>query len=268
MSSALDGFATRGLWSLWDMREHNAKLWLRTTKQILRTIALVRVTEEGKLNLKNVAGVFEAAAKQCGENGLSVSEVMALESHLVLSKSTTMLNSLVIDELEGLHSTIEGELRSILFLRIGPEFAKYYREKQLFGEIVPDKFPSAIQDIEHGGKALAAGLGTAAVFHMMRVMEVVLKSLAKALKIPYAPSWESYLTQIEKKITAKHKTKTINWKKEEPYFRDILGDLQMVKMAWRNPTMHIVRQYEQDEAEDIFRGVRRFVMRMSERFGE
>jgi hypothetical protein len=138
----------------------------------------------------------------------------------------------------------------------------------LFGEIVPDKFPSAIQDIEEGGKALAAGLGTATVFHMMRIMEVGLKSLGKALKIPYAPSWESYLGQIEKRISAKHKTKAISWKKDEAFFRDILGDLTIIKIAWRNPTMHIVRHYSQDEAEDVLRGVRRFIMRMSERFGE
>src|SRR5690606_26266986 len=130
------------------------------------------------------------------------------------------------------------------------------------------KFAKANRDIEHGAKALACGLGTAAVFHMMRVMEHGLKVLAKGLGIPYAPSWESYLSQIETRIKTKHKAKGVAWKRDEPFFRDILGDLQAVKIAWRNPTMHIVRHYDQDEGDDVFRAVKRFMNRLAERFSE
>ena len=63
-----------------------------------------------------------------------------------------------------------------------------------------DKLPSAIPDIEDAGKCLACGNGTATVFHSMRVMEVSLKSFARLLDIPYAPSWESYITKIEIKL--------------------------------------------------------------------
>ena len=49
----------------------------------------------------------------------------------------------------------------------------------------------------------------------MRVMEAGLKALAKLLDIPYAPSWESYLKQINDKIAAKHKDKTPEWKADE-----------------------------------------------------
>ena len=102
----------------------------------------------------------------------------------------------------------------------------------------------------------------------MRVVEVGLKSVANTLGIPYAPSWESYIKQIKDKVDAKHKTKTVRWKKDEPYFKDLLGDLQAVKLAWRNPTMHIVRRYTPEEAEDVFIAVRALMVRLSSRFHE
>jgi hypothetical protein len=100
----------------------------------------------------------------------------------------------------------------------------------------------------------------------MRVMEVGLKGLARGLDIPYAPSWESYLRQIETKITEQHSKKKRIWKRNEPFYRDTAGDLQMVKIAWRNPTMHIVKSYTPEEAEDVFRAVRSFMQRLATRF--
>jgi hypothetical protein len=256
------------LWSLWDMREHNAKALVRATKVLMRTIVLVDRPDQSPEILKQVLSTLDIIHQQCADTGLNVSATMALEAYHTFKVADKCPNSLIKDELESLHNIIEGELRSILFLQIRPDFARYYNEPRLFGPDVADRFPSAIQDIEEGGKALACGLGTATVFHMMRTMEAGLKALGRSLQIPYAPSWESYLKQIESKISAKHKTKGVRWKKDEPYFKEILGDLQAIKIAWRNPTMHIVRQYSQDEAEDIFRAVRRFMIRLAERHSE
>lgn len=166
-------------------------------------------------------------------------------------------------ELRDLISRIEDQLKSRNFLYVPPKLVDYYRSPMLFGQDVNDKFPAAIADIEDAGKCLAVGSGTSAVMHLMRVMEVGLKALAKALKIKYAPSWEQYLTQIATKIGAKHKTKGIKWKKDEKFYRDVSGDLLTVKQAWRNPTMHIDRRYSVDEAEEIFKAVRALMLRLS-----
>jgi hypothetical protein len=153
-------------------------------------------------------------------------------------------------------------------LRITAEEEKYFKEKQLFGEEVATKFPLANQDVEEAGKCLALSRATATVFHLMRVMEAGLKALASPLGIPYAPSWESYITQINGKIATKHKQKGIKWKRDEPFYRDVVGDLQTIKIAWRNPTMHIVRHYTPEEAEEIFRAVRGFMKRIATRFSQ
>lgn len=171
-------------------------------------------------------------------------------------------------QLETLKESIFAELRTMLFFRMDEEYRQYFEKPTLFGEAVALKFPSASLDIEEAGKCLALARPTGSVFHAMRVMEVGLKSLAKELKIPYAPSWESYIRQVEANITAKHKSKSKKWKEIEPFFREILGNLISIKIAWRNPTMHIVRNYTPEEAEDIFRSVRTFMQRLSERLSQ
>jgi hypothetical protein len=60
----------------------------------------------------------------------------------------------------------------------------------------------------------------------------------------------------------------VRWKRDEAFFRDIAGDLTVIKIAWRNPTMHIVRHYTNEEAEEVFRAVRTFMRRLATRFVE
>lgn len=167
--------------------------------------------------------------------------------------------------LKELRNRVEDDAASIQFLHVQPELVRLYTEPHLFGEKVSDSFPSAIDDIADAGKCLALGQGTATVFHLMRVMEAGLKALGSALGIPYAPSWESYLRQISDRISADHKTKSDEWKNEEPFYRDVAGDLQIVKSSWRNPTMHIVKKYTPDEADGIFRAVCSFMQRLATR---
>ena len=59
---------------------------------------------------------------------------------------------------------------------------------ELFGQEATTRF--ATEDMVDAGRCLAFGCGTAAVFHLMRVMEVGLKALSSELGIPYAPSWD------------------------------------------------------------------------------
>jgi len=162
-------------------------------------------------------------------------------------------------------NTLRHELSTILLLGVDPDKEKFFKDVQPFGEVLANAFPQLATDIEEAAKCLALDRGTATVFHLMRVMEEGLKALAKLLGIPYAPSWEAYITQISSKIETKHKKKGIKWKKDEPFFKDILGTLVAVKIAWRNPTMHIVRTYQPNEAEDVFKAVRTFMQKLANR---
>jgi hypothetical protein len=167
---------------------------------------------------------------------------------------------------EDISARLRDELGALKIFCLDPEREGYFEPiGPLFGQEVADKLPSAIPDIEDAGKCIALQQGTAAVFHLMRIMEAALKELAKLLGIPYAPSWESYIAQIKNKISERPKRKGIKWKKDELFFQETLGDLQAIKIAWRNPTMHIVRRYSVDESDDIFRAVRGFTKRLAPR---
>jgi hypothetical protein len=102
--------------------------------------------------------------------------------------------------------------------------------------------------------------------HRMCVTECGLKRVASKLGIPYAPSWESYIRQITTLIEKEWKDKTPEWKHEEPFFKELLGDLHAIKIAWRNPTMHVVRNYGAEEAEQIFKATQVLMGRLAENF--
>ena len=99
----------------------------------------------------------------------------------------------------------------------------------------------------------------------MRVMEVALKVIGRDLGIPYAPSWEAYIRQIDAKISEKHAQKAPAWKRKEPFYKEVLGDLVAVKVAWRNPTMHIVNEYGTDKATTIYNAVMALMQRLADK---
>lgn len=167
-----------------------------------------------------------------------------------------------------LKTRLKDELNEREFLYAPPAMVKFYKDPMLFGKDVNDRFPMAIDDIEEAGKCLALGQGTACVLHTMRIIEVGLKALGKALDIPYAPSWESYLRHIGTNIDKKHQNKTAKWKRDEKFYRDLSGDLLTVKQAWRNPTMHVDRKYSVEEAEQIFTAGKSFMVRLAAHFSQ
>jgi hypothetical protein len=199
--------------------------------------------------------------------GLTVTADFALDlANSIMVKSNVKA---IARQIDIFNQVLIREFSAKAIMMLPSERAQYNRTPQeIFGQAVCIAFPSAMDDLEEAAKCLAFGRATAGVFHLMRVVEAGMKSLAAALDIPYAPSWESYIKQIGGKIAAEHKSKTIDWKRDEPYFRDLLGDLQAIKMAWRNPTMHIVRRYTTDEAEDVLVAVRALMWRLAVRFSE
>ena len=250
------------------MLEHKAKPWLRTVTILTREIAGLSLADDSILasrkTLDGVAKTLRMVLEQAQDIGLAVSCNMIVEDIYFFERSDTQAYPrLVKQQLEGILSAITNELATIKFYRLKPEFAKYHSILQPFGPIVSDTFPEAIKDIEEGAKALSLGLGTACVFHMMRIMEVALKALAKEIGMSNLPSWESYIDKIDKGISANYKTKSRKWKKNQKYYAEIFGDLQAIKIAWRNPTMHIERHYDQDEAEDVFRATKNFLSRFA-----
>lgn len=224
------------------------------------------INDQVPLGLEYVAAL-EVTHSLCA-NIPSLNKVATQIERLREKIKNPILPIVVANDIENLQHQIHDHLRDHYYYAVTPASAALYSEPAPFGAEVFERFPSAIQDLQDAGKCLALDQGTATVFHLMRVMEVGLKVLSRELDIPYAPSWESHLSQIQTKIGERHASKSRTWKKKEPIFKEMAGDLTAIKLCWRNPTMHIVRSYEPGEAREIFMAVQRFMQRMASQFKE
>jgi hypothetical protein len=174
------------------------------------------------------------------------------------------------DDIRVLKLALEAELDTRLFLFVPPERADYYTQEPwppwedvgFIGKMEPFRavekaFPSTRYDLEEAGDCFALARYTASVFHLMRVMEAGLKTVAKALGIAYSSNWGRCLAEIDKQ-----------GQQSEPFFAEAATYLKSVKNVWRNPTMHVERMYSEQEAERIFNAVQAFMQHLASRLTE
>ena len=136
-----------------------------------------------------------------------------------------------------------------------------------FGDDFKAQFPKAEYDLDEAAKCLAAGRSTAAVFHLMRIMESGLAAIHACLGISVPltgnnRNWGTILKRIRDENVKRGK-----WT-EKDLFQEFYALLDAVKDAWRNSTMHTENKYTPEEAEHIFAMVRGFMMKISSRMDE
>jgi len=163
------------------------------------------------------------------------------------------------------------EMESMLFFLIEPSKQYLFTEKYLFRVEVATAFPSAIVDIEEAGKCMAFERWTASVFHLMRVMEVGLRVLENTLKLPPSTtnrSWERVLKECDKQQAKPFSERTPEWQNNGKFLAEATAMLRSVKVAWRNPTMHIERTYTEEQVEDIWNVVKGFMQYLAMKIKE
>jgi HEPN domain-containing protein len=128
----------------------------------------------------------------------------------------------------------------------------------LFGQAVADAFPLAAEDISEAGKCLGLGRHTAAVFHLMRSMEVAVQALASALGVVNIErAWGVLLSDMRTAIEALPKGA------RRVQFSEAASNLYHVKEAWRNDTMHPKKTYTEEEATAVYRAVQSFMTHLA-----
>jgi hypothetical protein len=168
------------------MQEHDASNWFLVSRLVAALYGDAARHLENSISDREQLLILNG----CRELSMPVSAgVVGTRKAIVADPNGVIrINRDVVTTCEVIGDTITAELSSMIFLRIANEHVNLYREKQLFGAKVAEVFPAAISDIEEAGKCLALGRATAGVFHLMRIMELGLKVLARPLGIPYAPS--------------------------------------------------------------------------------
>jgi hypothetical protein len=178
------------------------------------------------------------------------------------------------DVLGHIHETLKDELSLVHVFAVETRYAKYYEGTEpLFGEEVATKFPSAAFEIDEAGKCLAFGRATASVFHLMRILEIGIRSIARGLEIPdpvkpAERNWGIILKGLRSGIDAKWPHQANRMAGDGELFESLYASLDAVKNPWRNSTMHVESKYTPDEAEYIFGAVRGFMKKLAARMDE
>jgi hypothetical protein len=155
---------------------------------------------------------------------------------------------------------IQDELQNEYFLQVSQSDVQFYDKDHLFGSVVTAKFPKAIADIKNAGNCLAAQQPDAAVFHLMRAMEVAVRQLGRRVNVTITPqtTWRQITGAMDAKIKAMPQA-TTKQKEKMNAWEAARANLHQVGSVWRNNTMHPATSYSRGQAKDILDAVRVFM---------
>jgi hypothetical protein len=168
----------------------------------------------------------------------------------------------VVVLLDEIHEHIRQEIAGKYSLYIAPEKAKYCDNDKLLGEGVAERFKGTQNDIVEAGNCYAIGCNTAAVFHLMRVVEIGLRVLAKRVgikritgkkphPIEYA-EWGTLIDAIKAKIKTKiealHQRNKGGQRERQLKLYSDLADRCFFLKELRNEVCHTRKPYNDQEA--------------------
>ncbi len=155
-------------------------------------------------------------------------------------------SAILREQIQTLQERIEDELTGRRFFGIDPGESSLYLRSEWIGASVLNKFYGVSWEAEEAGTCFALGRDTACVFHLMRVLEYGLASLAHALNVPIVnPNWHQILVACEKQITLRNGNDP-NWKRDEQFFHAVAMEFRHFQLALRNHTAHAKERYSHD----------------------
>lgn len=256
----------RRLVSLWNMLRVEGKeflLLLREVSDIRRAIELGNSDQEDLLFrlgvlLPNAQVLFRRLE-------LDVASAYLRRIRKAYGKGVPSLAQFGI-YLQGLEERIEEHLETRTFWYVPQNRLRYLLAEKPFGDAVVSRWPRLANDINEAARCMGAGRYTAAVFHLMRVMEFGVAQLAKALNsaISTDQAWGCMMAEVEKHIKSAPAA-TPEQKARRRVYRRVASHLGNVRDAWRNPTMHPADSYGEEDAEHVFANVRRFMHILAQR---
>ena len=218
--------------------------------------------------------IAEDANKICGEAGFDRSEYKGGSLFPWLRELPQVANypGMHIEMLH-LHQDVMLDVQSKKFLQI--ENSEFFENKDLLGAEVWVAFPKAHEDILDAGNCLSVDLNTAAVFHLMHVVEWGLRALCVDLNLPeivddrkanrtipieYAV-WEKILQQLPGAVDKRVSSISDKGKKQDAqtFYYPALKEIGGFKEAWRNHVMHTRSSYNSEDAIAVKSHVERFM---------
>jgi hypothetical protein len=170
--------------------------------------------------------------------------------------------------IEGIKDDVDICMFSHQFIQIERQVQIYLNASSLFGEATIKAFPSSANDMKDVGECLAVDLNSAAVFHLMHIVEWGLRALCVNLKvnkikkgpIEYA-TWDDILKKLPEVVDTKIDAMSRGPEKQkaQEFYHPALKEIRSFKDAWRNHIMHTRAAYTREDAVAVFGHVQRFM---------
>jgi hypothetical protein len=171
----------------------------------------------------------------------------------------------VKQELSALRDGIQVELGKLHFASLPAATDQFFEQEKLFGDLVYDKFESARQDVKDAGNCLAAGLPTACVFHLMRVAEFGLRSIARKVgvklkkRLDFA-TWGEVIQGINRALASvRAQPHGPGRNRKLQFYSDAAEQCMYIKDLWRNEVSHTRKRYTEREAIEATQRLRHFM---------
>lgn len=190
-----------------------------------------------------------------------VSESRAISLPMTALLAERLVNEITYenfhDKIGELESRFEDEIVSIRFFLPEPNAIPFYENTELAGADFKARFPSGNTELIEAGNCFVLARYTACVFHVMRSLEVALRSLERSLGIPEDPrgpqnTWGNILRRIQEKIAHNNASPPADWTPARREFCEkALALLQSVKAPYRDTTMHVKASYDEQSAKSL-----------------
>lgn len=267
------------LWSLYDMLRFHVPHFVGLMRDVQLAASVFSCeghTNENQL-VKRDARDYAIAALAAVETFLTpempISRVMRfniqdLRQRLDQDETMTLSNAALRMKL--LHDDIVKELAtSAYFLMMTVDEAEFYQQPNgpVFGPDVAARFEGADFDISSAARCLALDEPTAAVFHLMRAVELALRLLTQRLRIKRAEwsDWGYLLKNIDGRLKEweNHPRKTTALRRKLQFYARARSDFAAFNEAWRKHVSHSRAQYELLEAKLIYQHVRALMQQLA-----
>lgn len=242
--------------ALRDMNEITMSKYYEATvliQQVVHTASGINPSDEMAPGHRNSSiGMLDKVKAAIGDMPLPVTKLTLEELQQQLNWFQQKMTFFACGQLlVNLSETMRRELTAIKAFTLDPRQNDMYDPKEpIFGTDIAVKFGASTFDINEAAKCIALSRPTAAVFHLMHVIERALRAvhMCLSLPIPDNPTWGIWLSQIREERIKRGDRK---WS-ESAFFQDIWQHLNSIKDAQRDPTMHVESIHTESEAMLIF----------------
>jgi len=267
------------LWSVFEMLEHNARgFWGIATHVAFARSAITQMSKEAGRGaalaphhkdygtLMQTLASFEESAQSLG---LTVSLLSIARAKAALQGGIRL--DVLMNHLDFAAQCVQDELESKVFLYLQPDKITFYKDgpEVHFGASVCLMWPDVKDDLSEASRCMSLNRSTACVFHLMRVIEFVIKDWAS--KFPTATltrltrrgvfqelSWSDLEGELQSQIANMPITTQAEKDARDARSR-MVALFGNIRHGWRNGTMHPAAKYTEEEARDVFSSVRTFL---------